>query len=235
MEIVFVRHGESTANEAGVKNISFDPHNVVLTSKGKEQSKLTGEYLKIFGKFDTVITSPIVRCVETTKIIVSKINFKDEVITDDRIIEIGEHYDALEGLNKEQANKIIPAKLKSLGEQINLEPNPFKKIKIAQKYSILATKTIKYDPTPEESWNNYVDFLNDLKKRNYSRVLVVTHGGTIEYTIKILCGLNINNDWIRVGTIGSTKWMNNCSITCIQYHNKTDTFELISAPNDSHL
>ena len=54
MEIIFVRHGQSTANEAGIQGTSFDPENVILTPLGIKQAKQTGLHLKIFGKFDTI-------------------------------------------------------------------------------------------------------------------------------------------------------------------------------------
>jgi broad specificity phosphatase PhoE len=92
IKIIFIRHGESTENIADKTGKIYDPNNIILTTKGEEQAKKTGEYLsKIFGNnFDHIISSPAKRCVQTANIIIKQINFnKSKIIIDDLIMEIG--------------------------------------------------------------------------------------------------------------------------------------------------
>ena len=159
MEIVFVRHGESIANVAREKGISYDPSNIHLTPKGIEQAKQTGIYLsKTFPKFDIVIMSPMLRCAETTELIVKELGWNGDIIIDDRLIEWGNDFDILAGLSKEQMDKKIPSKLKELDKKIKIQTNPFKKIKLAKEFRSLRDKLLPYSPTVYESWNHYTDF-----------------------------------------------------------------------------
>ncbi|HEY4515595.1 MAG TPA: histidine phosphatase family protein [Candidatus Paceibacterota bacterium] len=67
--IVLVRHGESEGNVKGPTDISFENkanHQFVLSEKGKEESRVTGEYLRAkYGKFDAYLCSTFVRTQET--------------------------------------------------------------------------------------------------------------------------------------------------------------------------
>ena len=181
-------------------------------------------------------TSPIVRCVETTKIIVKELGYKlkSSVQIDDRIIEIGENHDLLAGMSATQINKIFPSKLNDLEQKINTESNPFKKLKLAHQYNNLYTKTFKLLPTPSESYNSYVDFLNELSKQKYSRVLIITHGGTIEYIMNIICSIDMDNNQIRFNS-NPKKYLSNCSITCVKYNKHENKYHLVSGPTDSHI
>ena len=57
MEIIFVRHGESTQNEAYKNNEEYDVNNIVLTKLGTKQANKTGKYLNIYGKYDAIFSS----------------------------------------------------------------------------------------------------------------------------------------------------------------------------------
>lgn len=85
--IYFIRHGESEANErkvfAGQKDDS------VLTEKGREQAKTTAKEILAEGiKIDRIITSPLIRAIETAHIIAKEIDFDiSKIIKDKRLIE----------------------------------------------------------------------------------------------------------------------------------------------------
>jgi broad specificity phosphatase PhoE len=66
MEILFIRHGESTENIAMKNNKEYDTNNIVLTNKGIAQAKATAKYIKkVFGKIDCIYHSPVYRCQQT--------------------------------------------------------------------------------------------------------------------------------------------------------------------------
>jgi broad specificity phosphatase PhoE len=235
MEIVFVRHGESIGNVAKEKGTSYDASNICLTSKGVEQATQTGKYLEIFGNFDVVITSPMLRCAETTEIIVRGLGYRGDIIIDDRLIEWGNDFDPLEGLSKEQKDKIIPDKLKQLDKKMFLELNPFKKIELAKQFRISRDKLLPCSPTLYESWDNYNDFLSELSTKPYKRVLIVSHSVTMATIMQIICSIDKNINWIQIGTPGQKRWLENCSIMCVGYNRSTNQYTLVSAPSDSHL
>jgi broad specificity phosphatase PhoE len=234
MEIVFVRHGQSTANVARQKNKRYDPKETVLTSKGIKQAKKTGKFLKIFGKFDVVISSIMPRCIQTTSNIIKEINYKEEdVIYDKRLIEPGNVYNVLDGLTKEDRARITPKEMKDLEKKIEKEKNPFKRFELQKKYSLLREKKQPQSPTHQQAWNNYVKFLYWLKKQKYKRVLVVSHSVTMMQIMKILCNISIYDRIIKVKSDKSKVDVENCSVMCVK---KIDTkLQLISATEDLHL
>lgn len=233
MEIVFVRHGESIANVANGK--SYDPYNVYLTEKGIKQAAKTGQYLQLFGKFDIVIMSPMLRCAETTEQIVENLGYLGDVIIDDRLIERGNNYDTLEGLSKEQRSKIIPKELYGLEQDLVNEKNPFVRKKLSKRFRLTREKLLPLEPTMSEANDNYTNFLNWLGKQKYNRVLIVSHSYTMNCMMKIICGINEYNDWIQIGSQSQKRWLENCSIMCVYYHKNTNVYELISGPEDVHL
>ena len=86
MEILFVRHGESTANRAWMNNEEYDRKNIVLTEKGIEQAKVTGKYIKkVYGKIDYIFHSPIYRCQQTSEIIAKNMGFSKELIPNETL------------------------------------------------------------------------------------------------------------------------------------------------------
>ena len=234
MEIVFVRHGESTGNVNNKNNIKFDPKKVVLTSKGKKQAKTTGKFLKIFDKFDIIISSTMPRCIQTSNYIASELGYKKEnILCDKRLIEAGNIYDELDGLTKEEFNKVVPKQLKDIKQKISLEKNPFKRLELQSKFRKLRNKKLKYNPTNIQAWNNYIKFLNWLKKQKYKRVLVVSHSYTMVVIMKILCNININDEITIIRSGKSKNDVENCSIMCVKkIKNK---LELVSATEDQHL
>ena len=85
--IFFVRHGESEANLKGL--FAGQKDNSLLTEKGKEQAKVTAQKIKEEGiVIDSIISSPLVRALETATIIAQELGFDSSKITiDARITE----------------------------------------------------------------------------------------------------------------------------------------------------
>lgn len=236
MEIIFVRHGESIANVANEKGTNYDATNIHLTNLGIKQAKITGEYIKkTFGKFDKIITSPMLRCAETTELILTNLDYNDSVIIDDRLIEQGCDYDILEGLSKDEKDKTIPPNVKLAFEKIGKESNPFERIKLSEKFRDLRDKTLPYSPTQKEAWENYNNFLSELSTKSYSRVLIISHSLTMDAIMQIICGINKYCNWIKIDSFTNKKWLSNCSIMCVYYNPETKIYSLVSAPEDSHL
>jgi broad specificity phosphatase PhoE len=63
INIIFVRHGQSTQNLALELDQEYDRDNIVLTRLGIKQAEKTGKYInEIYGKIDMIYLSPIKRC-----------------------------------------------------------------------------------------------------------------------------------------------------------------------------
>jgi probable phosphoglycerate mutase len=80
--VVLIRHGESYTNRNGI--LSRELNRYRLTEEGVQQARFTGEQLNGL-KFDGIITSPILRAVETANIVNQYLNL--EIQTDERAIE----------------------------------------------------------------------------------------------------------------------------------------------------
>jgi probable phosphoglycerate mutase len=80
--VVLIRHGESYTNRNGI--LSSELNRYRLTEEGIEQARFTGEQLNGL-KFSGIITSPVLRAVETANIINQYLNL--EIKTDERAIE----------------------------------------------------------------------------------------------------------------------------------------------------
>ena len=244
-EIIFVRHGESTENIANKEGYAYDKNKIVLTDKGKKQAIITGKYLiNIFGKFDSVYSSPVTRCVETVNIIKNEIKYKDETNINNLLAEVGYINNDLDGLSKEEKNKFFnEVKLDNLPkdeifrdiktfnqfqEKLKKIENPYDKLKMTKLYPQFEKKHANVKPNSDEVKYNLKKFLMNLKETKDERILVVTHGGCIEILQKMLCNINISNQ--NVTLVGDK---NNCCIMCIAFEN--DKYSLISSANTNHL
>ncbi|WP_337859981.1 2,3-diphosphoglycerate-dependent phosphoglycerate mutase [Ferroplasma sp.] len=79
---VLIRHGESYTNRNGILSTELNKYR--LTEEGIEQARFTGEQLKGL-KFDGIVSSPVLRAVETAHIINQYLNL--DIVTDNRAIE----------------------------------------------------------------------------------------------------------------------------------------------------
>ena len=84
--IYFIRHGESEANLRHV--FAGQKDNSPLTEKGIEQAKSEGLKIKEMGiTISKVISSPLIRALDTAKIVCQIIGYTDEILIDPRITE----------------------------------------------------------------------------------------------------------------------------------------------------
>lgn len=243
--IVIVRHGESTENVAGLAGIAYDKNKIVLTKNGKNQAKITGNYLNnVFGKFDKVYSSPVKRCIETSKIIMNQIKYKNKLEINDLLIEIGNESSKLDGLSKEEQQKIydniklnLPkdklfngiTNWNNFNTKIDETKNPFDKLKLIKLYSDLDFDKLYFDtkPTSMQVKNNLKKFFRLLKKSNDTNILIITHGGCIGIIEKLICNIDPMNDQINFGK------KNNCCIMCVELNG--NKYSLISPANIKHL
>jgi broad specificity phosphatase PhoE len=229
MEIFFVRHAQTQQNVDGISYDNFGANEYYpITDHGKEQAHKTGKYLKQFGKFDLIISSPRHRCLETFEQISKSIKY-DKFVTSDLLLE--QKAGDLNGLNNEQVDNFVKKnkKLSTLTRQIEKENNPLKKIKLIEKYE--NKKCTDFHMTQLNIiLANYKKFISQIKKLDYKRILVIGHGGTLYGMISLLCNINLYVNEIPKGILVEKA---NCMIVGFRY-NKPD-FELVIPLNNEHL
>ena len=189
-EIFVVRHAETEMN---VKKIRYDNFGkdeyYPITNLGKKMASETGKYLKKFGKFDLIVSSPRDRCIQTAELIAKQIGYSKKITTSDLLLE--QKAGKLNLMNRDEVKLFMDknTKLKKLREKINNEINEFKKIKLNQKFY---DELCKY--TGQESYDvlleRYELFLDNISKIKEKRILVVTHNGTLNHMNNMICNIN---------------------------------------------
>uniref|UniRef100_A0A6C0EC00 Histidine phosphatase family protein n=1 Tax=viral metagenome TaxID=1070528 RepID=A0A6C0EC00_9ZZZZ len=247
MKVFFVRHGETQANveKRPYKNIK-EP----LTENGISQAIKAGKYLKTFGKFDLVISSPATRSIQTAENIIKEIGYDKKIKIDELILE--KLSTKVAGLNADECKDIIKKAYKEYPELIkietefkNVKDDPFKRIEFFQK-NIDKWMTLRTgEEAQSKQFNKHKKFLNNLKKLNKKCILVVGHGGTINYMTRIITNTYLDGDEnypssisviptdARIKCIDKKHDVYNTSImACLIKNNKVN---LVIAPNTAHL
>lgn len=246
MEIIFVRHGQSTANLASQTNKKYDPNNIELTDLGIQQAIKTGKYIsKTFGSFDLVFQSPLKRCVQTASYICKELSYDGSIMTDNLLIESGSLYSKLDGMSKTEIDEFIGnnEKLTNLHNKMTQEKNSFKKKKISRQYGKMLDKYTEWTPSLLAMKKNVAMFLKKMKELNLKRVLVVAHGGTLNAVQRLVTKTDIYNQDIEIVDKHYTVWSTdqvdktggtNCSIVGVLM-TKSLKFELVISFNNLHL
>ena len=243
IKIIFVRHGESTENVANEIGEAYDSNNIILTKKGEEQAKKTGKYLfETFGKFDCVISSPIIRCVQTSNLIMKQIDYDtSKIIIDDLIMEIGAHSHPFDGLSEKERETIQKSDEKyiQIMKNINDTTNPYEKYNLRIKLREHIDKDYIIKPNLYEARDNLIVFMNKLRniirENDYENILIVSHGGILSLAQKIMCGVNPTNEiyFSEKKYISTSELLGNCSCLYLGFQN--NKFTLVAPANTYHL
>jgi broad specificity phosphatase PhoE/CubicO group peptidase (beta-lactamase class C family) len=244
MKVFFVRHGQATHNVANETGEAYDPNNIVLTDRGKTQAKLTGEYIKeVYGTdFDIVYTSPATRCKETGKIIMKELGYDGKFIKNKKLREILEG-NKLDGMSNEEGSKEFEeAGLAKMIENTRNEKSYFKKI---EKYKEFRNKfqVLFGGYSFDDACVNLTKFLKKLKKKDYKKVLIVTHSSVMPVVQNIVCNVDIYNEFLQICAYEQTTFnnknpipkieSNNCCIMALELVDKK--FRLVMPMNNLHL
>lgn len=220
MQVIYViRHGETDTNVANKVN----DKNIItpLNKNGKLQALKTGKHFmnnikKSNDKF-IIYSSPSNRAVETAEIIAHEMKIdKNDIIQDERLNEIDNGLLSGSNVGDTIHNEYM--------QEFNKFPKDPVEFELAfNKFDKIIHKKFKYESNKHIE-TRVKSFYNSLPKNK--KIIIVTHGGIIQYTIKVL--FNIKHKIMGDITNGS-----NCTITCmIKDKNK---YNLITLPNTSHL
>lgn len=241
-KILFVRHGQSVQNSAYLTGETYDKNNISLTELGKKQASTTGKYLKMYGKCDAIICSPLLRAIETANVIKKEVGFKKNVIIDFRLEE---HDDGiLKGLSPDDTKTFINKnkKLMKLFEEEKNETNLFKKYKITEALQKEYFRYIQSTLSISKQVKNTEKFLKFIKTQNYKNIICVAHGGTLDAIASIINNVSVYNMDIKIvlkcQTVNATKpepsvQNGNCDIMGLLLEN--NKYTLVIPRNNLHL
>lgn len=158
--LVLIRHGESTAN---AENRKAGQSNVPLSDKGIKQCKETASELRGYS-FDAVFTSDLVRCLDTTRLIV---NIPEEqwIIVEELRERSG---GVFEGMTYPDIRKMLPPKKYKLWQR-----DYFEAPQMGESMKDVEERVIPY------AKKHIFPLVNERKN-----VLIVTH----EVVMKVLIG-----------------------------------------------
>jgi 2,3-bisphosphoglycerate-dependent phosphoglycerate mutase len=104
-DLVLLRHGESTANAAGLFTGAWD---VPLTRRGRDQAARAASLISAAGTVPTlVVTSPLARAVQTVHVLLEEESWRCETLQCAALTERG--YGALTGLRKDSIAELLGA------------------------------------------------------------------------------------------------------------------------------
>ena len=191
MKLILLRHGESEWN---LENRFTGWKDVGLTERGQQEALFSAKQLIQQNlKICSIYTSVLKRAIQTTEIIIDKLNIpKNEINLEWRLNE--RHYGALQGLNKsETAKKYGEEKVLLWRRSYDIPPPLLKDDdkrhpKLNKKF-----KDIDCELPVGESLKNVIErlspFLNeymDYIKNNPGNHLIVAHSNSLRAIIKIL-------------------------------------------------
>lgn len=187
LELLFIRHGQSVANAAGVWQGRLD---FPLSDEGREQARITGRALAHEG-LDAAYSSPLSRALETAEIVTREAGFGEPVRTLDGLTERGGG--TLEGTTHEERARRDPGllqKLMALPEE--------------ERWEIVGAET------DEQVLHRFEDAVARIvdERSDGGRVLVVSHGGAMRAYLR---------DRFGDGVLPGRERAANASITRVAY------------------
>ncbi|MBX6762716.1 MAG: histidine phosphatase family protein [Rubrobacteraceae bacterium] len=170
LEVILVRHGQSTANAEGVWQGQLD---YPLSEEGRVQARLTGAALAA-ERITAIYTSPLSRAFETAEIIAREAGYRGEVVPVSGLME--RHGGILEGTTGAEREEKMPelvSKLASLPEE--------------EGWLLVGAET------DEEVLARFEQALSGIFSRHGpgDRILIVSHGGAIRAYLRALFGEGI--------------------------------------------
>lgn len=204
-EIILVRHGQSTANAAGIWQGQLD---FPLSDTGREQARLAGRAL-ISTRLDALYASPLSRAYETAELIARESRFVGEVVASPGLSERAGGL--LEGTTGEEREARIPElmqKLSTLPEE--------------ERWSVVGAET------DEEVLHRFDGAMTEIRTRHDagSRIVVVSHGGALRAYLRYLLGPEVLPDSQRAP---------NASITRLSWRPDGSNPRLIELASTDHM
>lgn len=182
-ELVLVRHGQSTANAAGVWQGQLD---FPLSDEGREQARHAGRALAA-QPFDALYTSPLSRAYETAEIIAREAGFRGEIHAVLGLLERAGGQ--LEGTTREQREAKNPALVKKLA-----------RLSEEERWTLVGAET------DEQVLTRFGAAISEIRAGHSpgARIVIVSHGGAMRAFLQEFFGPEV---------LSGTQRAHNASIT----------------------
>ncbi len=182
MHLLLIRHGETDwNNERRIQGHTDTP----LNERGIEQAERLAAKLDSGERINALYSSPLARARLTAEIIAKRSGLP--LTLDDRLME--KHLGDLEGMSFEEIEIKYPEVARHWRE--------------SKEHFLLPG-----EESAQELQARVKSFLTEISSRhNGARVVVVTHGGTINMLISTLMDLDINRRWPFWFDNASLSWM----------------------------
>jgi probable phosphoglycerate mutase len=169
-ELILVRHGQSTANAAGVWQGRLD---FPLSDEGRRQARCAGKALAS-ENLDAIYASPLSRAYETAELIAHEVEFEEGVTAETGLVERAGGL--LEGTTREEREVRIPELVRELA---NLPEE--------ERWSVVGAES------DEEVLRRFSETLSQIRTVHgaESRVVVVSHGGSMRAFLRDLFGPDV--------------------------------------------
>lgn len=205
LELLMVRHGQSTANARGIWQGQMD---FPLSGEGRRQAALAGRALA-GSPLEAFYSSPLGRAFETAEIIARETGFRDEIVPLDGLSE--RHGGVLEGHTWAEQQKRDPEfteRFLSLPEE--------------DRWAFAGAET------DEEVMERFEDAVSKIRNRHPdgTRVVVVSHGGAMRAFLRDRFGPDV---------LPGTRRAANASITRIGWRLDGTKPELLALASTAHL
>ena len=186
IEIILIRHGQSTANATGVWQGQLD---YPLSDKGREQARLAGRAFSSSPP-DAVYASPLSRAYETARLIADEAGFEDEVITLSGLLE--RRGGLLEGTTSEDREARYPDIMQK-----------FRSLEESERWSLVDAET------DEEVLHRFTEAVGKITGRNPrgGRVMIVSHGGAMRAFLREFFGSEVLPDAQRAENASITRFI----------------------------
>ena len=204
-ELIFIRHGQSTANASGIWQGQLD---YPLSDVGRDQAAHAGRALAS-ERLDAFYASPLSRAFETASIIARHTNHDEEIIPTRALAERGGG--TLEGTTAEQ----------------RMDENP----ELARKFLSIPEWerwTLVGAETDEEVLERFAGAVTEIRRNHAAeaRIVLVSHGGAMRAFFRDLFGEEL---------LPGTARTPNASITRIEWPDDGTAPRLKSLADTAHL
>jgi broad specificity phosphatase PhoE len=183
-ELVLIRHGQSTANAAGIWQGQME---FPLSEEGRIQARKTGKALA-GERFDGIYSSPLGRAFETAEIIVGETNFPGAIVPVDGLTE--RRGGLLEGTTHAERAARNPELV-----------DKFLELPEEERWTLVGAET------DEEILHRFERALSDIRARHATggRVVVVSHGGVMRVFLRDRFGPEVLPGAMRAANASITR------------------------------
>ena len=183
MEILVIRHGQSTAD---LEDRHEGRADFELTELGCRQAKYAAEWIKKYYKIDVILSSPLKRAAKTAEFIREETGI--DIIFDDELMEWDNGL--LAGLYRSEANMKFP--MPEGGRK------PHDEFAETESY-------INFRARAEMFWSKFIHKYG--QKEDNARICIVSHGGMINMLFRSFMMLPVNEEVvISTGDTGMHLW-----------------------------